>query len=278
MRHRARIATAALALAVALPAPAEVGPAPFPEFTFRRVGVPSQGAVRRITVQVAPGARTVRAAPSSPPRAPEAATPVAARAEPGRGHSDWFWRQVDPGMGGGHARLAVAIDAASGLPGGAPRLEHIAGIARSHGPSLLRHSVGTRVSPALALAVISTESAGRAGVTSEAGARGLMQLIPATAARFGVSDPFDPSENIRGGIAYLDWLLARFDGDAVLALAAYNAGEGAVDSHAGVPPYRETRAYVPKVLAAWRVARLLCATPPELVSDGCVFTVPTSAD
>jgi soluble lytic murein transglycosylase-like protein len=84
-----------------------------------------------------------------------------------------------------------------------------------------------------------------------------------------------PSESIRGGVAYLDWLLARFGGDPILALAAYNAGEGAIDSNGGVPPYAETRAYVPKVLAAWTVARGLCQTPPELASDGCVFTIGT---
>jgi soluble lytic murein transglycosylase-like protein len=74
-------------------------------------------------------------------------------------------------------------------------------------------------------------------------------------------------------VAYLDWLLGRFGGDPILAIAAYNAGEGAVDDNGGVPPYRETRAYVPKVLAAFAVARGLCLTPPELVSDGCVFAV-----
>lgn len=101
-----------------------------------------------------------------------------------------------------------------------------------------------------------------------------MQLMPATAARFGVSDSKEARENIRGGVAYLDWLLRRFDQDAVLALAAYNAGERAVDKHGGVPPFAETRAYVPKVIAAWNVARKLCMTPPELVTDGCVFARP----
>jgi soluble lytic murein transglycosylase-like protein len=100
-----------------------------------------------------------------------------------------------------------------------------------------------------------------------------MQLMPATAARFGVEDRLHPAESIKGGVAYLDWLLARFGGDPILALAAYNAGEGAVEDNGGVPPYAETRAYVPKVLAAWTVARGLCVTPPELASDGCVFTV-----
>ena len=71
-----------------------------------------------------------------------------------------------------------------------------------------------------------------------------MQLIPATAARFGVRDVFNPEENMRGGMAYLRWLLAYFQGDLSLALAAYNAGEGAVERYRGVPPYAETRAYL----------------------------------
>ena len=100
-----------------------------------------------------------------------------------------------------------------------------------------------------------------------------MQLMPATAERFGVADRLVSAENIRGGVAYLDWLLGHFDGDPVLALAGYNAGEGSVRDNAGVPPYAETRAYVPKVLAAWTVARGLCQTPPVLISDGCVFAV-----
>ena len=100
-----------------------------------------------------------------------------------------------------------------------------------------------------------------------------MQLIPATADRFGVTNALDASQNIKGGVAYLDWLLKEFGGDPILALAGYNAGENAVKKHAGVPPYAETRDYVPKVLAAFAVARNLCRTPPELVSDGCVFNL-----
>jgi soluble lytic murein transglycosylase-like protein len=86
-----------------------------------------------------------------------------------------------------------------------------------------------------------------------------------------VGDVFDPMQNIKGGVAYLDWLMKRFDGDPLMVLAAYNAGENAVTGAGGVPPYAETRDYVPKVLAAWTVAQGLCMTPPELVSDGCVF-------
>jgi len=95
--------------------------------------------------------------------------------------------------------------------------------------------------------------------------------MPPTAARFGVSDSFVPAQNIAGGVAYLDWLMAEFGNDPVMVLAAYNAGEGAVRKNGGVPPYAETRGYVPKVLAAFQVAKGLCMTPPQLATDGCVF-------
>jgi soluble lytic murein transglycosylase-like protein len=97
--------------------------------------------------------------------------------------------------------------------------------------------------------------------------------MPATAERFGVTDRESPTENIKAGVAYLDWLMDHFDKDPILVLAGYNAGEGAVRDNNGVPPYPETRAYVPKVLAAFNVAKGLCQTPPQLVTDGCVFAV-----
>ena len=100
--------------------------------------------------------------------------------------------------------------------------------------------------------------------------------MPATAARFGVSDAFDPADNIQGGVAFLDFLMETFDGDPIMVLAGYNAGENAIPKHEGVPPYSETRDYVPKVLAAFKVARLLCLTPPQLISDGCVFRTPST--
>lgn len=146
-------------------------------------------------------------------------------------------------------------------------------IAERYGLDILKATLGTRVSPALVLAVIGIESGGRVNAVSSAGAQGLMQLIPATARRFGVTDSLDPAQNIRGGVAYLDWLMGEFGGDPLMVLAAYNAGEGAVRANGGVPPYAETRDYVPKVLAAWQVAQGLCLTPPELVSDPCVFRV-----
>lgn len=101
--------------------------------------------------------------------------------------------------------------------------------------------------PGLVYAVIRAESNFNANALSDKNAQGLMQLIPETAARFAVRKPFDAEQNIRGGMAYLRWLLSYFRGQVPLAVAAYNAGEGAVDKHGGVPPYAETREYVQRI-------------------------------
>ena len=104
------------------------------------------------------------------------------------------------------------------------------------------------VDPFLARAVIQAESAFYAKARSRTGALGLMQLMPQTAKRFGVLDPFDPKQNITGGVKYLRWLTDNFQGDLPKAVAAYNAGEGAVTRYQGIPPFAETRAYVPRVM------------------------------
>lgn len=103
------------------------------------------------------------------------------------------------------------------------------------------------VEEAVVRAIIHAESAFNPTALSRAGAQGLMQLMPPTARRFGVSDSYDAGQNIRGGVQYLSWLLRRFNGNLTLAAAGYNAGEGAVDRHGGVPPYKETQYYVQRV-------------------------------
>jgi soluble lytic murein transglycosylase-like protein len=108
-----------------------------------------------------------------------------------------------------------------------------------------------KVSPHLIMAVITVESCFRESVRSPQGAAGLMQLIPATASRFGTEDRYNPRDNIKAGTLYLKFLLKRFKGDLRLVAAAYNAGEGAVDRYNGIPPYKETKAYVAKVLNAY---------------------------
>jgi hypothetical protein len=105
------------------------------------------------------------------------------------------------------------------------------------------------VNPRLVAAMVSAESAFDARAVSHKGARGLLQLMPATAARFGVASDalFDPEQNLAAGVRYLSWLIERYDDDLPLVLAAYNAGEGNVDRYEGVPPFRETRGYIRRV-------------------------------
>ena len=103
------------------------------------------------------------------------------------------------------------------------------------------------VDEAIVRAIIHAESAFNPNALSRVGAQGLMQLMPATARRFGVGNAFDAAQNIRGGVQYLAFVLKRFNGDLSLAAAGYNAGEGAVDKYKGVPPYSETQRYVQRV-------------------------------
>lgn len=250
------------------------------DFTFKRVAPPAAGAGKRITVQIDPEAEIFRITPGSEPRRPGDVSPEAALAPPPEAGPraptafDWYWAAVSPSFGpdaGARFQSAIGAIRSNPLKIDTPRLQSLQRIVEAHGTDILAATVGTQVSPALVLAVIAIESAGRTDAVSSAGAEGLMQLIPATAERFGVSDSMDPRANIIGGVTYLDWLLKEFERDPVLALAGYNAGEGAVRKHQGVPPFQETRAYVPKVLATWYVARGLCLTPPQLISDGCVF-------
>jgi soluble lytic murein transglycosylase-like protein len=120
----------------------------------------------------------------------------------------------------------------------------------------VRHSIN----PQLVAALIHVESAFNPRAVSRKGARGLMQLLPETARRFGVNrkrDLFNPAKNLEAGVKYLKWLTERFGGDIQKSLAAYNAGEGAVDRFGGIPPYHETQQYVQRIFG------LLGITVPE---------------
>lgn len=286
--HVMQIKTGLLALTLvvssAVTALAQVPPAQ-DTFTFKRIKVPQPGVGKRITVQIDPAeqARRLAALPKIDPRpqrssdAPLAPTGDAAPGAPAPSSYAWYWDTVPTAMGAVDGRFTLAMATLSQGPGGksvsAPRLQQMQEIASVHGTDILTATLGTDVSPALVLAVIGIESGGKVDAVSSAGAEGLMQLIPATAERFGVKDSKDAGQNIKGGVAYLDWLMKRFNRDPLMVLAAYNAGEGAVVANDGIPPFAETRDYVPKVLAAWQVAQGLCLSPPELVTDPCVFKI-----
>jgi hypothetical protein len=144
------------------------------------------------------------------------------------------------------ATALAAVETAVGSPGrapleGRPFAELIETVSLKHG-----------IDPALVHAVVEAESNYRPGAKSQVGARGLMQVMPATGRDLGVASAamlFDPQQNLEAGVKYLKWLLARFDGDLPNAIAAYNAGPAAVARYRGVPPFRETQDYVKKVLA-----------------------------
>lgn len=136
----------------------------------------------------------------------------------------------------------------------------------------------TRIDPALVAAVIDVESGFDRSARSHAGAGGLMQLMPGTATSLGVADVTDPMQNVVGGTRYLAQLLDRFGGNVPYALAAYNAGQGAVIRHGGIPPYAETRAYVPKVLARYQhYTRLNAEGSTEMPRAQNAMRAPTSA-
>jgi soluble lytic murein transglycosylase-like protein len=268
---------------LAVPLQAEtpaVMPPGFVDFSAKRVAVPKPGE-RRLTVQIDPDAqRAALAALPKPGDRPALNQPERDQTQPAAtappGAFDWFWERVSPTLANATpGRLPGALDAILGrqdLP--QPRLSALKAIAQANGSHILRATIGTQVSPALVLAVISVESAGRADAVSHAGAEGLMQLMPDTAKRFGVKDSFRPDENISGGVKYLDWLMREFGGDPILVLAGYNAGEGSVQKYSGVPPFPETRGYVEKILTLYtgRTYRLgdpaIRRVPVRMVRDG----------
>jgi soluble lytic murein transglycosylase-like protein len=165
-------------------------------------------------------------------------------------HADTY-RMVD-GSGIVHLTNAPADPRYRGLPassGSATGWLRMTDTSRSLYASEIREISGRHgVDPVLVESVIRAESAFNPTAVSRAGARGLMQLMPKTALALGVRDSFNPRENIEGGVRHLRYLLDRYPGTVALAVAAYNAGEGAVDSYRGIPPYAETQQYVQRVL------------------------------
>lgn len=237
----------------------------FPSFQAKRIKPPEPGRKKLITIQIDP--QDVYEGGPSVLDAETAEAPAVLTRYP------WFWKMFSASLEeASPGRLEDALrEVARHADIDAPRLQVFQDIVNAYGVDILKATIGANVSPALVLAVISVESAGQVGAVSSAGAQGLMQLMPDTATHFGVTDPFIPEQNIAGGVALLDVLIKQYEGDPILVLAAYNAGAGSVRDHDGVPPFSETRNYVPKVLAAYQVAQGLCRTPPVLISDGCVF-------
>jgi soluble lytic murein transglycosylase-like protein len=184
----------------------------------------------------------------------------------------WFWELAASPLRNAArpARMASLGETVLRREPGLHRLVPVARrVMRAHGAAVEAAAQRGGVSPPLLLALVVVESGGDPQAVSLRGAMGLGQLMPATAARFGVADPFEPQANLRAAARYLDWLLDRFGQDAVLALAAYNAGEGAVDRRRGVPPYPETRAYVPRVLGLWAALRRWCPRLPSHPRHAC---------
>lgn len=232
---------------------------------------PRSGARKRI---YAPGEKK----PAAKPRGK--AKPRAAKQRYKQRHA-WFWKEHSPAFGAaGPDRWAKALStmrdrrtAGKGLV----RTADATRIMTTYHQTMTKAAAASNVSEGLLAAMIIVESSGKAAAVSPKGAEGLMQLIPATAKRFGVTDSFDPEQNIRGGATYLNWLLDEFERDPLLALAAYNAGENAVYRHKGVPPFAETRDYVVKVMDALAALEAMCEAAAAGPRSRCPAAAPEPA-
>jgi len=184
----------------------------------------------------------------------------------------WFWRGVSPARSAAEPlRLQAAATLAATGRYSPPSPARFKDMMVEHGDHLNAAAAAYGLSLPFLMSLVMVESGGAHDAISSAGAVGLTQLMPATAALMQVADATDPYENVMGGARYLSQMLVAHGGDAILALAAYNAGPGSVARAGGVPRYAETRAYVPKVLAAWSVARQMCQTPPTNATGPCDF-------
>lgn len=177
----------------------------------------------------------------------------------------WFLLVLCPALAAARVRVVVGADGRKQIidDGAASRPSASSSKSKKYSTTLRqpdahvelmisRHSDAQQLDPKLVKALIQAESNFNERAVSRKGAMGLMQLMPDTARQLKVSDPFDPDENVRGGTTYLRRMLDRFAGRLEYAVAAYNAGPGAVERHGGIPPFRETRDYVRKVLALYQ--------------------------
>lgn len=190
---------------------------------------------------------------------------------------EWFWREVPvrADLGAREHALLIVQDRIDSRGFSARALERTENTVQRWRDQIEVAAHAARISEALIAAIVTVESSGHASAVSPVGAQGLGQLMPGTALALGVRDSLNPMENLRGAALYISDLIDLFEGDLVLALAGYNAGEGAVIRHKGVPPYAETRAYVPKVLEAYEAARRLCVgAPPAHVRGVCILPRP----
>jgi len=256
IKFRAQIAVFLALTAVATPLR---GGEPFPEFTFKRVKPPLSSAKKLITIQV--DGEKAEAAPLP------VLQPISESTS-----AEWFWARISPDLtAAGRGRFRQAADILS-EPGEdnavkTPRLQDIQALAGQFGTDLLIATLGKSISPALILAMIATEQTGSPQSAA------LSQVEPTSESAQSHDTPTKPAprRDFKADVERLDRLLNRFDRDPILALAAFHAGEAAIEDHQGVPPFAATRIYVPEVIAAFQIARGLCLTPPELYSDGCVF-------
>tara|TARA_R110000751_G_scaffold1968_19_gene7347 strand:- start:10112 stop:11017 length:906 start_codon:yes stop_codon:yes gene_type:complete len=252
-RLRGLLAAGLAVVALAGPTQAQLGLSRLPagEVGFRSVTPPAPGTRKRIVFHDQPVAPAVKAAAQGFWSRPEARPEVT------------LGRPVAPAL-----KAAAAWGDAGGRRAASDRAT-ARRIMAAHGPAMLGAAQSSGLSLNLLLAVAIAESGGDSRAVSPKGARGLMQLMPATAAELGVGDAFSPAQAAPGAARHLEALLRRFDEDPLAALAAYNAGAGAVASRGGVPPWAETRAYVPRVLAAAAAVQELCLTPPASFREPC---------